>query len=578
MSDNVLRDRDHKGPGRIVRPVTIPPLPWDVLEEILLHTAHAYATLYGLYNDLGPSDNSQIATIVAQNILQLSHVCHTWRTIMLNTPQFWAIALPTHWDIYLDILPLQTFLERSKGFPLCVHLACFSDVQSTETRDEVLQHAHRIQTLDVSLHGQDEWKALAPFFERADFPLLETLSITSSWCPFKMPKAACVLGLPRLRELTLSNFKLTWPAAGLMKGLTKFSYSINFNFHKSGPTLAQLLEGLRNCPSLEHLELSSPFRDRGEQINAEENFSTIHLPHLKYIKMDKLMCGQFIALMAHIIPRKDVEIILNIFTASDQALEYLILPTFQRLGELAAGHHSQSDILKEEWSVTFRPMPSVRCFISPPVFDKQSLQARVEQSAGDDRRSHYEQVQQQELQQEKQRIIWADVDPHSYFYMDESPAAIQVDLVWELCSASTSSLCLYEIKGWDTGHWTRILDRCVSLQAITLGGDIWSLCGFLEAISPQPESPIISVSYTRPSLQHVRLSGFYLAALVPSEYATSTTQEQVVTVQTFLMDALERRRKSNVSIATLTLQDCIALEGGNIAGLRSLAEEVFVLG
>lgn len=93
--DNRRRDRgnrsDHIDKARQAT-IIVTALPWEIQEEILLYAAYKHQIQFDDVFQLGRGP--EYSSTSGKGIIRLSHICCTWRTIMLNMPEFWSIALP----------------------------------------------------------------------------------------------------------------------------------------------------------------------------------------------------------------------------------------------------------------------------------------------------------------------------------------------------------------------------------------------------------------------------------------------------------------------------------------------------
>ncbi|KAM5542083.1 hypothetical protein V8D89_004393 [Ganoderma adspersum] len=192
--------------------------------------------------------------------LRLTHVCRLWRTLLLDTSEFWAVAiagdkfhLPSeNRDGVSDEDYLGAASLRSAPRAISIH---FSSV-SPKSHLWLTQHTHRITSIRISAHTRDQletmWKVL-----HAGMPRLKDLAVRvhGGYVSDSVPKWAgptqiSTEALPLLTRLTIPAFLFlgVWPNA--LRGIAFRSDSIH-----SVVTLDTVLASLENYPSLTVLDI-----------------------------------------------------------------------------------------------------------------------------------------------------------------------------------------------------------------------------------------------------------------------------------------------------------------------------------
>ncbi|PIL33077.1 hypothetical protein GSI_04526 [Ganoderma sinense ZZ0214-1] len=149
--------------------------------------------------------------------LRLTHVCRLWRSILLETSEFWAVAvagdqfrLPTSNEESSDQDYLFVACLRSAPRDLSLNLWSISP----RCRLQLIQEAHRITSMHISVQTREQlellWNVLYTGMQR-----LEDLSIRGSDSVTSWPGhwKLSTQELPRLTQLTLPArlFRPSWP-------------------------------------------------------------------------------------------------------------------------------------------------------------------------------------------------------------------------------------------------------------------------------------------------------------------------------------------------------------------------------
>ena len=198
--------------------------------------------------------------------LRLTHVCRLWRSLLLDMPQFWALAiagdefrLPSNDKDPSDEDYLNAACVRSAPKTLSIRLSSIS----SRGHLQLIALADRITSLQLTTQGRDQlrwlWQVL-----HAGMPRLEDLAICLSIClggPTETvtgPHPLSTEQLPRLTRLTLPTtlFPFSWRLATIQE-ITLRSDIVNHRSHRpSRIRLDLVLEFLEYYPNLRMLEIS----------------------------------------------------------------------------------------------------------------------------------------------------------------------------------------------------------------------------------------------------------------------------------------------------------------------------------
>ncbi|KAF5342004.1 hypothetical protein D9611_001256 [Ephemerocybe angulata] len=171
------------------------------------------------------------------------------RHITLSTPSLWSKYHLTQGNI-CDYLPsLPRYLQRSRDYPLDIHLSCFWSLPTTEhVMDLLLPHSRRWQHLSIATPNG----AIFNFLENVSAPLLKTVSLSHFSSERRLSLESTIFGgnLPKLSQLLLRNISLNRVSLPL-RNLTK----LEVRGYGAWPDFAGLHEMLSNSETLEELVL-----------------------------------------------------------------------------------------------------------------------------------------------------------------------------------------------------------------------------------------------------------------------------------------------------------------------------------
>ncbi|TFY69519.1 hypothetical protein EVG20_g3127 [Dentipellis fragilis] len=288
--------------------------------------------------------------------IQVTHVCHRWRTLALQSPSLWADFT------FLKGNGTETMMERARQVPLRVKME--------STYDGISRVLHCIRGRGSQL-GLLDLRINTP--HRHEAPALEDSLILS----------AC----PSLRHLSLKEIFLTWEGLRLstLVSLKLTYYWVDDTGADRGrrlPTLTTFVSALREMQNLQYLALHQAIRPLDAENTADLAPYAV-LPHLSKLSI-RFEVPLMLALLQHIdvpleaeirvevrpllyeIPRHDIGLLLDLLRAHVIAGQPLSIPSIHLRIELNMGHGRLPQV-----SVTARPLGSLdAAFIA--VFPFQS--------------------------------------------------------------------------------------------------------------------------------------------------------------------------------------------------------------
>ncbi|KAF8845047.1 hypothetical protein BDN67DRAFT_961969 [Paxillus ammoniavirescens] len=223
-------------------------LPDELLAAVFVHNAQEY---YG-----SPKRHTWAPPSVPPWV-NVSYVCHHWRTIALNCPTLWAYLF------FVSRTWLAELLARSKTAPLRVQLDLSFPNTSLQKWEMIFSHLPRVKELHVrSLCFATASQLISRL--TTPTPLLQLLHLSRRHGPYSTavldgtPSALPVIlsGMtPRLRSLELSKLDIAWHALAL-SGVT----NLKLCDMPSPPTMESLSSILAQMPELRELELEHTLR------------------------------------------------------------------------------------------------------------------------------------------------------------------------------------------------------------------------------------------------------------------------------------------------------------------------------
>ncbi|KAF7334583.1 F-box domain-containing protein [Mycena venus] len=207
-------------------------------------------------------------------------VCWHWHHVGVAAHALWSfidLSRSGRWE------RLFGQLRRSGVFPLTLKIG---HCDNSHYVDIILEHSERIRVLEVSGEARHIHRLLNEL-PNSNFPLLSSLALNpnrkreeiSAGFVATLPAAIVDGGIPKLRELTLSDINLPWMSVHSLESLS-LSNS-NDSVQPSIPNLESMLAMLEACPQLRTLRLEN-IRPPELDFNLAR---TIHLPALMYIRL-----------------------------------------------------------------------------------------------------------------------------------------------------------------------------------------------------------------------------------------------------------------------------------------------------
>ncbi|KAF9065360.1 hypothetical protein BDP27DRAFT_62398 [Rhodocollybia butyracea] len=259
-------------------------LPSETLSYIFLHVVHEY--------DESP--------------LTISHICSRWRKVSISTGALWTsikLSLPYSSS---QLAYLQTWLSRSKSYPLDI-LLDFRDEDwnweeddhafTPEISEEIISvlrpHSKRWRHVELFT---DTWAPIYTFLDLTrnitDLPILKSVALSRCnayfarkgelFKPTRFREPISLFGgacLPSLRELSLVGVHVNWQTSSL-RNLVELEFK--FHAYDVMPTLPQFINILTGCPELERLSIVG----WGPKLDVA---SSTHQPVPHIISMPKLL-------------------------------------------------------------------------------------------------------------------------------------------------------------------------------------------------------------------------------------------------------------------------------------------------
>lgn len=142
-------------------------IPDEILEEIFAQSARL------------ENDDSHVFSLNKPPWV-FSHICVTWRDVALSSPRLWSFVRVETSRLYPrcslpDVQCLETYLERSRSYPLAIDFKRRERSMSHPLLDALVAHCHRWK--DVSMHINTKlFHSLSPIRQR--LPLLRSLSLS----------------------------------------------------------------------------------------------------------------------------------------------------------------------------------------------------------------------------------------------------------------------------------------------------------------------------------------------------------------------------------------------------------------
>ena len=217
--------------------------------------------------------------------VRMVQVCHHWRAILMDTPQFWANALacaPLRWEeSHQD--QLSVVLRRSGASPLYLHIR--GRAQPVLCWEALRADYARLCSLTTELCTDEETIALQRALS-SGMPNLHSLAVTNAYPPQSLKLSLEDSALPALRMLrTRGRLFSSDSTVRTLEHLTISGPMDDVN------RLSHLSAALKKCSSLQVLNLLDTHLAGGEMRG-------ISLPHLRMLTVDLPPTTRFGPLLA----------------------------------------------------------------------------------------------------------------------------------------------------------------------------------------------------------------------------------------------------------------------------------------
>ncbi|TCD71959.1 Delta(24)-sterol C-methyltransferase [Steccherinum ochraceum] len=246
--------------------------------EILGHVFACYAETMQDY------DQSRSGQTRYYSWILVTHVCHHWRQVALNTPSLWG-------DIFISRIPpsptlLQEVIHRSKHTPLRVHAVIVSQ-NTVDAFRLVVPEFDRVEKLRLSIVQHyfqtlsDQLPLIMPHLRTLDIRCLPTHSSSLQAISAGIPIFFNQCTLPSLRVMKLASCYLDWKTMALAPSLTRLEVEHPIGVSKA--SFEDILCALEKSPALEHLSLchALPFFTGC----VSHGYATMRMPRMKTLKL-----------------------------------------------------------------------------------------------------------------------------------------------------------------------------------------------------------------------------------------------------------------------------------------------------
>ncbi|TCD60948.1 hypothetical protein EIP91_009263 [Steccherinum ochraceum] len=260
--------------------------PPEVLVEIFIH----YAMLYEEEEDEVTGADVWLGGIKPYQWLGITHVCHHWREVALNTPRLWARIA-----VHGKERAVKEVVLRSRDAPLIVKANLTTNLTLIGRFTEIYtQHLHHIATLDIRIRGFTLGGLLGT---NTPAPLLQNFSFrdvsggTANW---QSIRALFAKDLPSLERVAIRCELLQWEPSIFLPTLKELKlecarYDANErrnarvrlpNTVPKHPSWSEMYAALERVPFLQELDLENVFPIDPPDCQ-DSPIESIHLPSLK---------------------------------------------------------------------------------------------------------------------------------------------------------------------------------------------------------------------------------------------------------------------------------------------------------
>ncbi|PIL25214.1 hypothetical protein GSI_13103 [Ganoderma sinense ZZ0214-1] len=529
--------------GRINAMAPISKLPPELLSAIFTEVAITHYTGR-------PPRSCCGATLLPYKWITLTHVCHSWRAVALNTPRLWSRIVLTRPDVTREVL------ARSKKAPLWVTAnMSFMDEPQKSLLDAIMRESSRVKELSIAGPA----RILENLYPRwtGEAPLLESLSLSDNnvfdFDPVSMPSIhvgrpsfpVVFQGVtPNLRNLNIHHVSIRWDNPLFCSTLTSLTVISRYDNSLRSGNFGQLLLALETMTALESLELNESIPRLGEDLaGISTPLRRVTLPNLRKLSLvsDAVNCANL--------------------------LNFVTLPPTARL--LVTGHAEAGvdELVGFFTAHLTRAPPLLSARLAPTHSAQVVVRGWWTFVAGD-------------LAQNRRSVPPA---PDTELIIDAFPHARAVQHVMA-CAPALARVRRLEIQplfsaiAWD---WRALFAHTPALRVLSISGHA-EAGGFIAALSQGQPAPAPRDSedgeqrrgegegtergkVLLPELHTLRMADVRFGCWHP-EHEAAYLEEMV--------DWLIARCNEGAPIATLTLQNCVNAGADDVERLREVVADV----
>ncbi|KAH9857358.1 hypothetical protein C2E23DRAFT_807649 [Lenzites betulinus] len=277
--------------GRLNTMTTIARLPPELLSEIFLQITKE------AYDDHRDCHRPYYGASRFYAWVRVAHVCHSWRSVALNTPRLWGYVILTRRQVVEDVLAL------SKKAPLLVSASLMNTAdERAQIMDKIAQESARLQELRLSGPARFVQDLCSKLTGTAN--ILETLALSDNGDHFHSNAGDTTLSavfrrarFQRLRSLEMRRLLFNWAAPIFSSSLTRLILSCSSGSQSLIGSFDELLSALQTMHNLEFLELEDAIPPLPVGVTALPTPQcTVALPKLRRITLigQSLDCANLI--------------------------------------------------------------------------------------------------------------------------------------------------------------------------------------------------------------------------------------------------------------------------------------------